>query len=229
MGIITNTPGRSFSNVAGQLIKPKAWHNLEGSVARWDNSKVLMAQTAMAVPGFVADTPKEIAIGDFKLPEINWPKFDLPKFDKEAFEFGEIDMSTVSAKFEELKSSGAALLSGAKKEKIIAPKVKPEISAVPKLRGPSKLVYNSKGTPIAIKLKDWAINKFAELETSWNKGEMSKSVKTMQSKATPIGDMVKDKFGLDPSVNSNALATMIISLLAILFLLLGLAKPSRKR
>jgi len=99
MGIITNTPDQSFSTVAGQLIKPKAWHNMEGSVARWDHSKVLMAQTAMAIPGYVAGTPKEIAISGFKLPEINWPKFDALKFDKEAFEFGEIDKTTIRAKF----------------------------------------------------------------------------------------------------------------------------------
>ena len=52
MGIITNVPGRSFANVAGQLVKPAAWNKMEGSVARWDNAKVIMAQTALDVPGF---------------------------------------------------------------------------------------------------------------------------------------------------------------------------------
>jgi len=234
MGIITNTPGRSFSSVAGQLIKPKAWHTLEGSVARWDHSKVLMAQTAMAVPGFVGTAPKEIAIGDFKLSEINWPKFDalkfdFPEFDKEAFEFGEIDMSTIRAKFENFKSSGAALLSGIKKDKIIAPKLKPEIKVVPKLRGFSKVADTSKGTPIAIKLKNWTTDKLSTLKASWNEHELSSSIKAAQAKATPIGEMLKDKLGLDPSVNSNALVTMIIALLAALFLILGLARPGRER
>ena len=213
MGVITNTPGQSFSRVAGQLIKPEAWHNLEGSVARWDNSKVLMAQTAMAVPGFVGAAPKQTQIGGFKLPEISWPEFNLPKFDREAFEFGEIDMSTVSRKFESLKDSSLALLSGSKQtaktdkvtdkiaDKIIASKSKPNVTSVPKLRGMSTL-------PAA------------------------NAVKSAKAKAAPLmqkmGDVMKDKLGLDPAINSNALATMIMAALAFLFLLLGLSKPSRK-
>jgi hypothetical protein len=213
MGVITNTPGQSFSRVAGQLIKPEAWHNLEGSVARWDNSKVLMAQTAMAVPGFVGAAPKQTQIGGFKLPEISWPEFSLPKFDREAFEFGEIDMSTVSKKFESLKDSSLALLSGSNQtaktdkvtdkiaDKIIASRSKPEVTSVPKLRGMSTL-------PAA------------------------NAVKSAKAKAAPLmqkmGDVMKDKLGLDPAINSNALATMIMAALAFLFLLLGLSKPSRK-
>jgi len=225
MGVITNTPGRSFSSVAGQLVTPKAWHNLEGSVARWDNSNVLMAQTAMAVPGFVGATPKQSTLGGFKLPEINLPKFELPKFDKEAFEFGEIDMSTARQKFENLKASGAALIAGPKKDKTVTPRVKPELTPVPQLRGMSKVPGTSNG----IKLKAWAADKLSSLKSSWNKLELSNSVKAAQAKATPIGDMVKDKLGLDPAMNSNALATMIMAALAALFLLLGLARPSRKR
>ena len=220
MGVITNTPGRSFSSVAGQLIAPKAWNNIEGSVARWDKSKVLMAQTAMAVPGFVAGTPKETTIGGFKLPKINWPKFD-----KEAVEFGEIDTSTFRAKFDTLKSSGAALFSRPKKDKVVTPNLKPKLTSIPELRGLSK----APGTPKGIKLKAWAADKLSDLKASWNNLEISNSVKALQTKATPMGDMVKDKLGLDPAVNSNALATMIMALLAAMFLILGLAKPSRKR
>ena len=229
MGIITNTPDQSFSTVAGQLIKPKAWHNMEGSVARWDHSKVLMAQTAMAIPGYVAGTPKERAISGFKLPEINWPKFDALKFDKEAFEFGEIDKTTIRAKFDTLKAKGADLFSGAKKEKTLTPTLKPKITTVPKLRGFSKVTNTSKVTPIAIKLKNWTADKLSTLKASWNEHKLSSSVKAAQAKAAPIGDMLKDKLGLDPSVNSNALATLVIALLAALFLILGLALPSRKR
>ena len=244
MGVITNTPGRSFSSVAGQLIKPKAWQNIEGSVARWDNNKVLMAQTAMTVPGYADTKPKLVKIGNFTLPEFNWPKFDTPKFDREAFAFGEIDMDTVRQKFESFKASSAAFLSRPKSEKIIAPKLKPEITAVPKLRGFSKVADTSKDTPIAIKLKAWTMDKLStlepswkkfrtdkltDLETSWNKLKRADSVKAVQNKTKPFGDMMKDKLGLDSSINSNTLTTMIMAILAFLFLILGLAKPSRKR
>ena len=188
-----------------------------------------MAQTAMAIPGYVAGTPKEIAISGFKLPEINWPKFDALKFDKEAFEFGEIDKTTIRAKFDTLKAKGADLFSGAKKEKTLTPTLKPKITTVPKLRGFSKVTNTSKVTPIAIKLKNWTADKLSTLKASWNEHELSSSVKAAQAKAAPIGDMLKDKLGLDPSVNSNALATLVMALLAALFLILGLALPSRKR
>jgi len=229
LGVITNTPGRSFSSVAGQLIQPKAWNKLEGSVARWDNSKVLMAQTAMSVPGFIGATPKPSKLSSLNLPEISWEKFSLPKFDREAFEFGEIDMSTMRAKFENLRESSAKLLSGNKADKVITPKLTPGLTPVPKLRGMSKVPNTSLGTSNGTKLKAWAADKLSSLKSSWNNREISNSVKAVQAKATPIGDMIKEKFGLDPSINSNALATMIMALLATLFLLLGLAKPSRKR
>lgn len=227
MGIITNVPGRSFSSVATQLIKPKAWNNLEGSVARWDNSKVIMAQTAMAVPGFIGSVPKTSKLEGFKLSNINWPKFDFLNFEREAFEFGEVDMSTVREKFESLKQGGAALLQGskqtAKADKVITPRLKPAVTALPELRGMSKLPK----TPKTAKLKSWAGDKLSYVKRSWNNVEMSDS-----TKAAPIGDrmgnMMKDKLGLNPALNSNALATMIVAALAFLFLLIGLIKPSRK-
>lgn len=225
MGIITNTPRQSFSSVAAQLIKPQAWYNLEGSVARWDNSKVLMAQTAMTVPGFIGVKPKQSKIGKFELPEINWPKFSLPAFDKEAFEFGEIDMNTVRTKFENLKRNGVSLLARPKTDKIITPRLKPEITSVPKLRGLSKITISSN----EVKLKTWTLNQVSALKSRWNNLELSKSVKALQNKITPLGDMIKDKFGLNSSLNSNALVTIIIATLAALFLSLGLARPSRKR
>lgn len=230
MGVITNTPGQSFARVAGQLTRPEAWHKLEGSVARWDKSQVLMAQTAMAVPGFVGASTKEPALSGIKFPEINWPNFDWIQFDKEAFEFGEIDMSTLSGKLNDLKNSAASLLpktksSEAKKDTGVTSNFKPEITAVPELRGMSKLPAPSNG----VKLKAWTADKLSALKNSWNNIQLSQSFKSAQAKATPLGDVVKEKFGLNPNINSNALATMIIALLAALFLILGLARPSRKR
>jgi len=73
----------------------------------------------------------------------------------------------------------------------------------------SKVTNTSKVTPIAIKLKNWTADKLSTLKASWNEHELSSSVKAAQAKAAPIGDMLKDKLGLDPSVNSNALALSI--------------------
>ena len=233
MGVITNTPGRSFSSVAGQLIAPNAWHNIEGSVARWDNSNVLMAQTAMAIPGFVGATPKQNIMSDLKWPDIKWPKVSALKIDKEAFEFGEIDTSSIRQKWDNFKANSAAFLTRSKAspktDNITAPKLKAKITSAPKLRGMSKI----SGTPRAIKLKAWRENKLSHLKTSWNKLEISNTVKSAQAKAAPLGDkmgsVVKDKLGLDSSINSNALATLIMAVIAFMFLMLGLIKPSRKR
>ena len=212
MGIITNVPGRSFSTVAGQLIKPKAWNAMEGSVARWDNSKVVMAQTAMAVPGFIGVTPEPSKLGSFKLPSFEWPKFDT-----EAFEFGEIDMSTVRAKFENLKISGTALLSGAKTEKVITPKLKPavKITPVPKLRGMSKVPLTPKG----IKLKAWAIDKVTTTKQAWQKLDFGSVFKSLQTNIkTPEWR----------AQNLSPLAIMLSAALAFFFLLMGLMKPSSR-
>ena len=233
MGVITNTPGLSFSSAAGNLIKAKTWHNMEGSVARWNKSNVLMAQTAMAVPGFVGATPKQTVMSNLKWPDIKWPKFSAPKIDREAFEFGEIDTSPIRHKWDSLKASGAALLTRStvspKAEKVTAPALKTKITSAPKLRGMSKI----SGTPRAIKLKAWTENKLSHLKNSWNKLEISNTVKSAQAKAAPLaskmGSVVKEKLGLDSSINSNALATLIMAVIAFMFLMLGLIKPSRKR
>ncbi len=53
IGIITATPDRPFAQTSSQLIKSSHWNRLSGSVSRWNNNTVLMAQTARPVPGFV--------------------------------------------------------------------------------------------------------------------------------------------------------------------------------
>ena len=90
MGVITNVPGSSFSRAVSQIVKPSHWNGLEGSVARWNNSNVLMAQTALAVPGFVSPKSKQIGFGDlssgFDLPTFNIPSLEGSIFDMEDFD-----------------------------------------------------------------------------------------------------------------------------------------------
>lgn len=50
IGVISSTPGRSFSSVSDDLLKPKQWNALSGSVSRWNSRNVLMTQTAIATP-----------------------------------------------------------------------------------------------------------------------------------------------------------------------------------
>ncbi len=226
MGVITNTPSQSFSSVARQLIKPKAWHNMEGSVARWDNSKVLMAQTAMSIPGFKSVEAKPAKFNGLKLPEINWPNFRLPTFDKKPSDIGETEKVTLSDKFETLKTNIADLLAGNKEYKTTkfqGPRLKPQLTAAPQLRGMSKIPQTSGEAGI----KTWLTKTFSGLKTRQKASQPSPTLENIQAKMTPIGDKIKTAFGLNPSLDSNALVTLIIAVLTFLFLLLGLAKPSR--
>lgn len=50
IGVISNTPGRSFSSVTQDLLSPKQWNKLRGSVSRWNSKSVLMTQTPINVP-----------------------------------------------------------------------------------------------------------------------------------------------------------------------------------
>jgi len=226
MGVITNVPGRSFSSVAGQFVKPHAWNNMEGSVARWDGSKVIMAQTAMAIPGFIGATPKKSKIGGFKLPE-----FNLPKLDFEAFEFGEIDMSTLRMKFENFKESAASLLGGAKTDKVVTPRVNPtvKLTPVPKLRGMYKVPEIKKPNAALAGLKTWTAN----TQKIWQNFNLGNSVRAVQTKTKPMGDTIKAKFegtklATWSEQNLSSPAIMLIAALAFLFLLLGLAKPNAR-
>jgi len=77
-GVITTTPGRSFSQSVDQLITPQSWNRLSGSVARWNQSTVLMAQVSQPVPGFtspLATTPK--AFTSLNLADFNFEAFTL--------------------------------------------------------------------------------------------------------------------------------------------------------
>jgi len=88
VGVITNVPGQSFTHTANQLVQAKHWNSLEGSVARWNKSKVLMAQTGANIPGFALPKParKDIA-SKFKLP-----RFDMPKINFEGIQLGDFDV-----------------------------------------------------------------------------------------------------------------------------------------
>ncbi|WP_026941429.1 cellulose biosynthesis cyclic di-GMP-binding regulatory protein BcsB [Hellea balneolensis] len=228
VGVITNVPGRSFSNVASQLIQPTAWNKMEGSVARWDNKKVIMAQTAMSVPGFVLPKTKGTKIGGFEVPSFDWPTLD------------KIDISAIGAKFNELKFSAASLLGGAKKETVstqqvvIAPEIssKAKTPAVPELRGFSEIKPASK--PSAFKA--WAANASTNLSKAWTNLISKDAEQSSYAKSETWGESLKSKFETFTTSEAqsrheeeqlSALIIMLMAAAAFFFLLLGLAKPSR--
>ncbi|MEP4051001.1 MAG: cellulose biosynthesis cyclic di-GMP-binding regulatory protein BcsB [Litorimonas sp.] len=89
-GVISSAPGSSFIQASQTLIKPSHWNALQGGVARWTPSSVIMAQTAQSDTGITKPVSKAgfkfpelglSAIDDLDLhwPEINWPEFDMPQ------------------------------------------------------------------------------------------------------------------------------------------------------
>lgn len=230
MGVITNVPGRSFSSVAKQLVQPKAWNAMEGSVARWDGSKVIMAQTAMAVPGFIGSAPKPSKLSRFNFPDFGMPDFEWPTFDKGAFEFGEIDMSTVKAKFENLKIGAASLLAGKKSEKVITPRLKPVMTPVPQLRGMSKVPAPQKKSAVLAGLKTWTANATTRTKAAWQKLDVNASLKGLQSRAKVSPEATtSSKAAAWGKAIMDTPAIMLALAMAAFFMLLGLLIPSRGR
>ena len=94
-GVISTAPGSSFVQASQTLVQPGHWNAMQGGVARWTSSSVVMAQTAQSDAGI----KKPKAQGEFELPdigllgfddldlhwpninwpEINWPEFDMPQ------------------------------------------------------------------------------------------------------------------------------------------------------
>lgn len=89
-GVISSAPGSNFIQASQSLVKPGHWNALQGGVARWTSSSVIMAQTAQSDAGI---SMPESQVGfkfpdlgmsaidnlDLRWPEINWPEFDMPQ------------------------------------------------------------------------------------------------------------------------------------------------------
>jgi len=109
LGVITNVPGRGFYSVANDLVKPKHWNALEGSVARWNKSNVLMAQTAADVPGYVAPKPKLVSFADVT-SGFSFPIFEMPSLDWDGFSLDEFDADLAKAKIENFRAHLLSLM-----------------------------------------------------------------------------------------------------------------------
>ena len=95
-GVISSAPGSSFIQASRSLVEPAHWNALQGGVARWTSSSVVMAQIAQSDAGIAK--PKRQSLSKFRdfdiwsfddldlhwpdeLPEINWPEINWPEFD----------------------------------------------------------------------------------------------------------------------------------------------------
>lgn len=101
-GVITATPGASFTQASQTLIETAHWNAMRGGVARWTSSSMVMAQFAQSDAGIVQPKPEigfklpELGIAaiedlglqwpDFTWPEVEWPEFDMPQVELPEFE-----------------------------------------------------------------------------------------------------------------------------------------------
>ncbi len=89
IGVISSAPASSFVSTSNTLVQPAHWNALQGGVARWTTSSVVMAQTPQSDANIRKPKSDEgfkfprLGIGaidnlDLHWPEIDWPEFDMP-------------------------------------------------------------------------------------------------------------------------------------------------------
>lgn len=244
MGVITNVPGRSFSKVATDLVRPTNWSRVEGSVTRWNTNNVLMAQTAMAVPGFVG--PSRKTAKGFTLPD-----FKLPSFGRENFGFGEINLPWAAERFDSLKQTTQSFFSGSKKNAPIVPRIKPaapkimptKVTApnIPQLRGYSKVQNTPKNFDVKELFsasKNWTLETATDVRRAWQRFDLKSSITKFQSSVRPMGNKIRTKFNSAAKPGEKAViwgehnmslpAIILILVFGLVFLLMGLARPSAR-
>ena len=88
IGVISNTPGRSFSASIEPLATDAHWNGMSGGVSRWNERAVVMAQAALPAPGIAGpmDTRDDknlwerfasFDLDTSGMPDFSWPEFDL--------------------------------------------------------------------------------------------------------------------------------------------------------
>lgn len=100
-GVISVAPGSSFVQASKTLVQPTHWNALQGGVARWTSSSVVMAQAAQSDAG-IAKPKVEGGLGwsdfdmfDMELPDLHWPDIDFPDMDWPEFDKPEFDWPQV--------------------------------------------------------------------------------------------------------------------------------------
>jgi len=89
-GVISAAPGTSFIQASQTLLQPEHWNALQGGVARWTSSSIVMAQTAQSDAGIrVPETKRRFKLPDvgvsaidgieFSWPDLKWPDLEMPQ------------------------------------------------------------------------------------------------------------------------------------------------------
>jgi len=81
IGVISSAPNERFTTIADQIIELEHWNALRGSVARWDKSSVIMAQTAQPIMGVSLDDNQGSRLLDFDFPTVDLPDWTFPDFE----------------------------------------------------------------------------------------------------------------------------------------------------
>jgi len=221
MGVITNVPGRSFSLVANDVIKPGHWNRLEGSVARWNTSNVLMAQMAMSVPGYIPPKPKASDLSDmaagFAWPSLDLPNVGWPTADWEAFEFDQMDTQALKSKMNAFRTHILTLIGGGKVADNTA--VKPAQGQSAKLAVPAYVPAEKTSRLITIRNRansklelrgystvqeksqnfikviegtnNWAKTQTDKIRQSWQRLDLETKISALQMKLRPMGQKMQ--------------------------------------
>lgn len=97
-GVISTSPRQSFVQASRNLVELKHWNALQGGVARWTSSSVIMAQTAQSDAGINLPIEKksfdfpELGLSGLNLPELSWPDIDWPEISWPEFDMPQVSL-----------------------------------------------------------------------------------------------------------------------------------------
>lgn len=162
-GVISAAPSSSFVQASQTLVKPTHWNALQGGVARWTSSSVVMAQTAQSDAGISKPkldsgwTLPDVGVSAIDDLDLNWPAIDFPDITWPDFEMPQVSFPTLKwPSFKTAEQTGA-LESVSLQGELPTPKIRSReletlgsvkkmskvIDVMPRLKPTSKLPKNA--------------------------------------------------------------------------------------
>ena len=244
LGVVTNVPGRGFSQTINHLVQPQNWNNLEGSVARWNKSKVLMAQTALPVPGFVSPEAKGLAFGDLT-SKFSLPRFEMPSLEWSNFEVEALDMELAKAKLSNVRTQLLTLIGDEKTADSHPKAVKSNSDYVPPHKETLEVEVPSSAKnsdSLTLKLRGFSqvqsetqpiITSFGGIKSDilhwWDQQDFSGKIKNFRISGKDITRINNFKIGEHniklSNENTNMSALLLILIVGTIFALMGLVTP----
>lgn len=229
IGVITGSPGQSFSRSVTQLLTTDHWNKLEGSVSRWNQDTVLMAQTAISVdPQNKTQKPwtrVSKTVGAW-FANIQWPDmsgvkdkvagiFDKPKTSHPQ-EAQQVEVPTAPS----LRTDNVAPVQERLASAVPIPKLKPN---VPGAMSPTQNLNSLQSHPV---LKP-SFAPRGPSTLSKVKANVGKSYSATASRLSGFMNSIMTEQGY--ASKSNRPGVLLLSLLATLFLLIiAVCIPTRK-